>query len=337
VWSRESYRSLAKVLRAQRPDVAHFHNTFPLLSPSVYYACRAAGVPVVQTLHNYRLLCPTATFFRNGRPCEDCAGRVVPWPGVVHACYRGSRGASAAVGGMLTVHRLGRTWTRAVDVYVALTPFNRDKFVQNGLPADRLATKPNFLSADPRPGAHAGGYALFVGRLAPEKGIATLLEAWHLAGLDISLKIAGAGPVPWHRSPPGVAWLGHQPKAAVLSLMRDASFLVIPSEWYEGFPLVVLEAFATGLPVIASRLGALADIVDDGVTGVHFTPGDAVDLASKLTWAAAHPAEIAEFGRAARRKFEAEYTADHNYELLMDVYRLAIARASAHRRRPPHR
>src|SRR5581483_9761958 len=189
VWSRPAYRVLRELLRAHRPAVAHFHNTFPLISPAAYYACRAERVPVVQTLHNFRLLCPNALFFRDGRVCEDCLGKAVPWPGVAHKCYRGSRSASAAVCTMLTVHRALGTWHTAVDRFIALTDASRRKFVAGGLPADKIAVKANFVDPDPGPGTGAGGYGVFVGRLSAEKGVGTLLKAWQQLGRDVPLKI----------------------------------------------------------------------------------------------------------------------------------------------------
>src|SRR5262245_60882422 len=178
VWSTGFRRALSEMLRQTRPDVAHFHNTFFRMSPSAYYACRDAGVAVVQPLHNYRLLCPSATFYRHRRVCEDCVGRVIALPGIRHGCYRGSRGQTAVVAGMLTTHRWLGTWRQCVDSYVAMTEFARAKFIAGGLPADKIAVKPNFCAVDPGMGDGAGGYALFVGRLSVEKGIATLMDAW---------------------------------------------------------------------------------------------------------------------------------------------------------------
>ncbi len=332
VWARGSYRDLEALLRQHRPDLAHFHNTFPLVSPSGYYACRAAGVPVVQTLHNYRLLCPSATLFREGRPCEACVGRAVPWPGVVHACYRGNRAATAVVAGMLSAHRAMGTWSRLVHVYVALSEFARRKFIEGGLPPDRIAVKPNVLRHPPAPGPHQGGYGLFVGRLSPEKGLRTLLEAWRLAAPEASLRIVGSGPLEGltASAPEGVEWLGAQPRDAVFSQMREATFLALPSEWYEGgFPLVALEAYACGLPVIASRLGCMEEVVRDGVTGLLFPPGDPVALAEKIRWALGHPESMREMGDRARRLVEAEYSADQNYHALMNLYDRARSCARA--------
>jgi glycosyltransferase involved in cell wall biosynthesis len=331
VWNGAAYAELRRLFASHRPDIAHFHNTFPLVSPAGYYAARREGVAVVQTLHNFRLACPNALFYRDGHVCEDCSGKVVPWPGVLHACYRGSRAASGVTAAMLAVHRLRGTWSRMVDVYIALTAFARERFVAHGLPAERIAVKPNFVPADASPvGEHRGAFALYAGRLVAEKGVQTMLDAWDRARLPsgFSLKVVGSGPLESLRDVPrpGVEWLGHQPAACVAALMRDAAFLVFPSEWYEGFPLTLAEAFAAGLPVIASREGAAAEIVEHGRTGRHFRSGDPADLADQLEWASTHDAEMARMGQAARAVFEAKYTAERNYTLLLDSYRAATAR-----------
>lgn len=333
IWSRATYRELRALIRRERPDVVHVHNTLPLLSPAVYYAAGAEGVPVVQTLHNYRLLCPAGLLLREGRVCEECVGRTVPLPAVVHGCYRSSRAATGAVAAMLSAHRLLGTWRERVDVYVALTEFARRKFVEGGLPAGRIRVKPNFLAADPGMGPHRGGYALFVGRLSPEKGIHTLLDAWSRLDGTVPLKMAGDGPLASlaGQGVPGVEWLGRQPSERVLALMRDASFLVFPSHWYEGLPMTLVEAFATGLPVISSRLGSMEELVEDGRTGLHFTPGDPRSLAAQVARLVRHPREAAEMGGRARAAYEARYTAERNYALLLDLYReVGVGTATSH-------
>ncbi len=329
IWARDTVRALRQIIAREKPDVAHFHNTHFMISPAAYYACREAGVPVVQTLHNYRLLCPNALFLRGGAVCELCPGRTPPWPGVFYGCYRASRLQTAGVAAMLTFHRWRKTWQEQVDCYIALTDFARQKFIQGGLPAEKIVVKPNFLTASPEV-RFGGDYALFVGRLSPEKGPDVLTAAWD--GLNVPLKIAGDGPLgPAIRAraeaSDQIVWLGQQPPGAVLSLLRQARFLIVPSTWYEGFPRTIAEAFACGTPVIASRLGALAEIVADGRTGLHFTPGDAADLAARVAWAWEHPEEMAAMGRNARAEYEAKYTAERNYALLMDIYQAAIERA----------
>lgn len=336
VWNRDAHAALSDVVRRERPAVAHFHNTFPLISPAAYYAARAGGAAVVQTLHNYRLLCPAHTFLRDGRVCEDCLGKTVPWPSVMHACYRGSRAASATVAAMLTVHRLAGTWQHAVDRYIALTEFSREKFVQGGLPADRIVVKPNFIDFDPGVGAGngdaTGRYALFVGRLSQEKGIDTLLQAWQrlpIANKPI-LKIVGDGPLAGEvkcaaERDRAIQWLGRRAPAEVYPLVAAAAFLVLPSIWYEGQPRVLLEAFATGTPALASRLGSMPEVVSDGRTGLLFRAGDAEDLAQKVVEMLSDGARLQCMRRDARAAFERDYTASRNGPMINAIYASAVA------------
>lgn len=332
IWSRKAQGKLRQLIRETKPDVAHFHNTFLMISPAAYYTCKEAGVPVVQTLHNYRLICPGALLMRDDRVCEDCVGKTIPWPGVVHGCWRSSRVGTAVVAAMLTVHRTMKTWQEQVDVYIALTEFAQQKFIEGKLPAEKIAVKPNFVAPDPGPGHHGGGYALFVGRLSPEKGVRTLLKAWkRLKGMP--LKIVGDGPlmeevqglVKREELKEVVEVLGRRPREDVLLLMQEARVLVCPSECYENFPVAIAEAFACGLPVIASRLGAMAEIIDDARTGLHFEPGDPQDLAAKVEWAWSHPEAMQAMGQEARREYEEKYTAERNYKMLMDIYHHAVA------------
>ncbi len=334
LWNRASYRELRKLLRRERPEVIHFHNTFPLISPSAYYAARAEGVPVVQTLHNYRLLCPNGLLMREGRVCEDCLGKSLKWPGAAHACYRESRAASGMAAMMLAAHRILRTWTEAVDLYIALTEFGRRKFIEGGLPTEKIVVKPNFVQTEIEPAHAPGQYAFFAGRLSPEKGVRLLLRAWRELP-DVPLKIVGDGPmidevravVQETSLSQRVEVLGQRTHADVLSLMRLARFVVFPSEWYETFGLGMVEAFACGVPVIASRLGAMEELVADNRTGLHFTSGDASDLAAKVRRAWTHQVEMELMGREGRREYETKYTAAQNYKMLMDAYQLAMARA----------
>jgi glycosyltransferase involved in cell wall biosynthesis len=329
IWNRQVLGELTELLDEFAPDLVHCHNTFPLISPAAYAAARRRGIPVVQTLHNFRLLCLNGLFLRNGRQCEDCMGRAVAWPGVLHRCYRQSREASAVVAAMLGIHRLRGTWETAIDTYIALSEFARAKFVAGGLPADRIVVKPNFLEQDPGIGAHEGGFALFVGRLSPEKGIAALVGVWGKLTPGITLRVIGSGPLEALAAdgPSNVEWLGWQPREQVLAAMRDASFLVFPTEWYEGFPMVLVEAMATGLPVIASRLGSLPEIVQDGRSGVMVASASADHWAGALRWAIEHPEELAAMGQHGRRTYEARYTKEIGYRLLSDVYEQTLDRA----------
>lgn len=331
LWNGEAADQLRALCRSQRPQVVHFHNTFPLVSPAAYYAARSEGAAVVHTLHNFRLLCPGTTFYREGKVCEACLGKAVPWPAVRHACYRGSITASLGVVAHNTVHRAIGTWNRAVDMYIAPTEFLRDKFVQGGLPAERIAVKPHFLVVDPGVGQHRGDFALYVGRLVEEKGVRTLLEAWSTGSPGVPLKVVGDGPLAslFGAEIPGVEWLGRRSRVEVTRLMQEARFLVFPSEWYEAFGLTILEAFATGAPVIAARLGAAAELVRDRETGLHFDAGRPTDLLAAVAWARDHAAEMEEMGRRARQEYLNRYTAETNYHRLMAVYDAALKRRPA--------
>jgi glycosyltransferase involved in cell wall biosynthesis len=328
IWSPRAARRVRRAVRSFRPDIVHFHNTFPLISPAAYAACRAEAVPVVQTLHNFRLLCPNAEFYREGRPCQDCLGRTPPWPGVFHACYRGSRPQTAVVAAMLTTHRVRRTWQRDVDLFISLTEFSRRAFSHGGLDPARIAVKPNFVASDPGIKSGVGDYFLFVGRLTESKGVATLLDAWRQTANPVPLHIVGDGPLDATVARtavdhPSVRVLGPQIRQAVVAQMHGARALIFPSVWFETFGLAIAEAFACGLPVIASRLGAMAEIVDDGRTGLLVRPGDAMDLAAKIAWAWQHPAEMQRMGMAARNEYEARYTEADNYRQLHAIYERA--------------
>jgi glycosyltransferase involved in cell wall biosynthesis len=329
IWSRSSFRELRQLFRTRRPQIVHFHNTFPLISPAAYYAARAEKVRVVQTLHNFRLSCANALLFRDGKVCEDCLGKSVAWPGIVHKCYHDSRNAAAVIATMQTVHRMLGTWRKAVDVYVALSESSRRKLIEGGLPADKIVVKSNFAYPDPGPGAGTGRYAMFVGRLAAEKGLETLLTAWQHLGGSLPLKIVGNGPMApavkeAAAKDPSIQWLGNLPLETVYTLVGEATVLVLPSQCYENFPRVVIEAFAKGTPVIASNLGAMAEIVDDGRTGLHFKAGNPADLAEKLRSVVADPLKLARMRQAARQDFDQYFTADVNHKSLMAIYETAL-------------
>jgi glycosyltransferase involved in cell wall biosynthesis len=337
IWAGDTVQDLRALIHQEKPHVAHFHNTFLMISPSAYHVCQEMSIPVVQTLHNYRLLCPRADFFRNGHICEECLGTTLPWPGIVYGCYRGSRAQTAVVATMLTVHRWLKTWGEQVDAYIAPTEFARQKFIQGGLPAEKIVLKPNFVDPDPGMREDVGDYALFVGRFSPEQKLLTLLEAWKKFR-GIPLKLVGDRPQKGkiHQLVRGfglekVEFLGQRTRDQVFALMKKAYLLIFPSEWYETFGLVLVEAFACGVPVVTARLGAMAEIVEDGRTGLFFTPGDPGDLSAKVEWAFTHPQEMVQMGRRGRQEFEVKYTRDRNYERLLNIYRLVIDRARERR------
>jgi glycosyltransferase involved in cell wall biosynthesis len=328
IWNRSVYKDLRRLIRATQPEVAHFENTFPLVSPSAYYACHAEGVPVVQTLHNFRLVCPSAILYRDGHLCEECLAKRFPWPGMRHGCYRGSRLGSAVVAIMLAGHRAIGTWARQVDAYIALNDFVQAKFIEAGFDAEKLHVSPNFLTVNPDPGDGAGGYALFAGRLTQEKGIDTLLAAWSTLGHDLNLKIVGDGTKAGEVAEaaarqPGVEWLGWRAIEEVLDLIGHAKFVVVPSGWYETFNRTQMEAFAKGTPVVASRLGSMQAIVDHGRTGLLFSPNDPDDLVRQVRWLLASPQAYARMRLAARQEFEARYTAQAGHDRLMRIYAAA--------------
>ncbi len=342
-----SSRAVARdKLRRFQPDVVHVHNFFPQISPSIYDACMDEIVPVIQTLHNYRLICPGAMLMREGKICEQCITGT-PYQAAWYGCYRGSKPGSLVAAHMVAQHRRQGTWQHKVNRFIALTVFAKSKFVEAGFPADKIAVKANFvddpLQKNPHPnllpvgeGAFAlkstalhPSFSLYVGRISEEKGIKTLLEAWSSMDDQTLLKVAGRGPLEaLLKSKNNIAPLGRKNAAEISELMQRAAFLVLPSEWYEGFPLVLVEAFAHGLPVLASRLGSMADIIRDGETGLLFAPGDASDLADKAKWLLDNPQQTQKLGDNARRTFLAKYTAERNYAELMAIYEAALTNDS---------
>jgi glycosyltransferase involved in cell wall biosynthesis len=328
LWNRKAAAELQSRVRKHRAQIVHFHNTFPLLSPAVYWAARAQGAAVVQTLHNYRLLCPASTFFRNGKPCEQCLGHL-PVAGVVHGCYRG-RAVSAVTATMLAVHRVLGTYSQAIDAYIAMTPFAREKFLLAGFVPERVHVKPNFLDPDPGPGSGDGGFALFVGRLTQEKGIDPLLAAWRIIGESLPLKICGIGPLADTvanavESNKSIQWLGQRPLQEVIELMGRATLLVFPSLWYEGFPRTIVESLARGTPVVASELGSMKELIVPEVSGALFTPDDAQMMAKQILRLAGDGPGLASMRAAARVQYLDHYTAERNYLTILEIYRQALS------------
>ena len=325
LWSKQTVRDLSALMGQWRPDVIHVHNTLSLVSPSIYWVADKWKVPVVQTLHNFRLLCPQGMLLRDEHVCERCVGKPVAWPAVVHGCYRESALQSAVLAGLVAAQRGMGTYSKKVARFIALNEFCKAKFVEGGLPADKLVVKPNFvdLSVPDVAVSRVGG--VFVGRLSHEKGVATLVQA-KLAAADMPVKVIGSGPMESKvRAAFGSDALGFLRLPDIVQQMRSAAFLVLPSICYENFPRTIVEAFACGLPVIASRMGSMAELVKDQETGLLFNPGDAQDLIRKVQWAQAHPEEMSQMGRNARYQYEQEFNADVNFDRLMAIYQEAMA------------
>ena len=336
-WSTQSYRDITNLIRITRPDVAHFHNTFPQISPSAYHACLDNNVPVVQTLHNFRFICPGAMLLREGKPCELCISSSL-LNSLRYRCYRGSLAATSALALTITRNRLNGSYDKMVNRYIALTEFAKSRAIAGGLPSARIVVKPNFINiVDKLSTVPAkSDYVVFVGRLKAEKGVRTLLSAWRQLG-NIPLLILGDGELRpelerySQENHLNVTFLGYQPREAILDYVARAKCQIIPSEWYEGFPLVVLEAYACGTPVIASRIGSLDELIEDGITGMKFTPGDENDLVRAVKLLISDNASLLVMGDKARRICQARYSSQGNFHRLMAIYEEARADFGASR------
>lgn len=327
VYSLDGRRLVSDTIQQHQPDVVHVHNFFPRLSPSVFDACADAGVPAVWTLHNFRVFCSNGLMFRDGRPCTLCLGGS-SWPGVVHRCYRNSFVGSAAVAAMIAFHRKTNTWSRKVTRFIALTDFARELFVQSGIPPESIVVKANFI---PDPGRaltdnSLRSGAVYVGRLSEEKGVECLVHAWRT--VPVPLTIYGDGPMRQsleQMAPANVSFVGWQSRKIVDSAIAAAGALIVPSLWYENFPMTVVEATAAGTPIIASRHGALETIIEDGVSGHLFNAGDAIDLSRVARECFANPARLRALGIGARATYEIRSAPDINLKQLVSIYRDAIA------------
>ena len=324
-WSQRTFREIKRVIKKFVPDVVHVHNFFPLISPSVFYACSEMRVPVIHTLRNYRLLCHTGLLFRKNRICEECVDCSI-WHGLIHRCYHNSYLQTASISLMLSAHRLMHTWQNKVSLFVASTEFSRAKFVKAGIPEKRIIVRPNYLLNDPGIGAEKRDGALFIGRLSHEKGLELLLNAWKELP-DLPLTITGDGPLrPWmenfisRNNIKQIHIAGFLPADSVFKKLKKALFLVMPSTCYETFGRVIIEAYACGTPVLASRLGAMAELVQEDKTGLLFKAGGAADLAKQVRHALNNIDNLYKWGRAGRNLFEEKYSGEIAYQRLMDIY-----------------
>jgi glycosyltransferase involved in cell wall biosynthesis len=332
LWNRSAYRSFQKVIRDFQPDLVHAMNTFPLLSPSILYGAKKLGIPVVHEVANYRLACAGAYLLRDGKICEKCVGSIFPFPAIRYRCYRGSVSGSAVVASNVALHRLLRTWHRVVDGFMCPSEIAKQKLIEIGLPQEKIHVKNNALDSDPGIGSGPSGFVVFVGRLSPEKGLSTLLQAWKENKSLPKLKIIGDGPLAdFVQSSASldsrIEWLGHIPLANLLEVVGQANCLVMPSVWYEAFGRTTVEAFAKGTPVVGSRIGGTAEIIEEGRTGWLFQPGDSKDLAAKVEIAMKLSVEEARrFQQATRNEFLLKYTSQANYHRMMDIYRMILAK-----------
>lgn len=320
-FSKKSFTEFTHVLEKFLPDVVHVHNFFPKITPSVYDVCINANVPVVQTLHNYRTICPTSLLMLNGKPCELSLYETAFWA-VPYKVYRNSLIGTVILANMIEYHKRNKTWNNKVERFICLTHFSKRKFIEAGFFKKKITVKSNFsLDLGYKVDQEKKDFALFIGRLSEEKGIDVILEAWKK--INFPLKIIGEGNN-FTSTVKLVELLGHLPHKKVMDNLKSCLFIVIPSICYEGFPLAVVEAFSCGVPVICSRIGSLEEIIENGITGLHFEAGNADDLAEKIQWMHSHPDECAQMGLNARKVYEQKYTPEKNYEILMDIYQQAI-------------
>ena len=329
IWSQEDYINIKEIIKYKKPDLIYVQNFFPLVSPAVYYAAKQENIPIFQYLQNYRFWCLNGYFFREEKVCEDCLGKTLAIPGIARQCYRNSFGASFSVASMLFVHNMINTWNKTVDAYIASTEFSKQKFIEGKLSSEKVFVKPNFIP-DPNVGKGNGNFVLFVGRLSPEKGISFLLQTWKQLGSKITLKIVGDGDLQSEveqaaNETIGIEYLGRQPIDRVYDLMGQAKALIFPSLWYEGLPRTIIESFAKGTPVIASNLGAMSSLIEHQKTGLHFTPRSVEELNQQINWMLNNPLQWQQIRIAARKEFEAKYTAEASYQQLMDIYNKVLA------------
>lgn len=319
-------RGIAAVVDATRqfgPDIVHVHNSFPLISPAVHGAVRQFGAATVQTLHNFRLMCANGLLLRDGKPCERCIGGS-PYQAVRFGCYRGSRTGTLAVARMIDRHRRRGTWQHDVDRFIVLSAFARDRFLAAGLPAERLRINANGIDdPGPVPAVPRDGL-VFVGRLSEEKGLRILAAASERISAPIT--VIGDGPMMGELAgTPTLRLIGYQDQPAVRAAMARAQAIVVPSICYEGLPTVIPEAFAAGTPVVASAIGAMPELISEGVTGFLAAPGNPIALAEALGRVLADPAGARRMGAAARTVFEQSWVSDIVTARTLAIYREAIA------------
>ena len=331
IWSRETYHDLKALLQRHRPEVVHVHNTFPLLSAAVLYACRDARVPVVATLHNYRLVCASGTFFRGGAICHDCA-RGLPVPGVLHGCYRGSRAATAPLALAMGLHR--QAWRSLISAYIFISASQRDLLQEFGFPPDRVFVRHNLIPQRSGSQMTRRPTVLYAGRLDEAKGVRLLMAGWDrycqkTGEPGLKLGIAGGGPLgdevaAWATARPSVEMYGTVSSDRCAELISQARAVLVPSAWQETFGLVAVEAMAAGVPPIASGHGSFTELITPGVDGVLFSPGDPAALALAIADVEANPERYEVYGEQARKTCEQRFDPQRSVEDLLRIYRFAM-------------
>ena len=333
IWNTQTVTDLKKLIQEVSPELIHFHNTFPLISTSAYHVAKRFGIPIVQTLHNYRLMCPSGTLFREGKECHSCVNRTLAIPGIIHKCYRSDRKVTAVAATATAIQRSIKRSLDLVDRFIALSETTRQQFEKAGIPASKIVVKPNFVRPQPPTALPKGNHAVFVGRLTHEKGITTLLDAWQQhagqALRAIPLRIIGQGPLATEvervaAAHEHISYLGQLTHSEVMREIGTARLLIFPSIWPEPFGRSMIEAFATGTPVVASTAGSIPEIVQHEVNGLHFKPGSSTDLQQQVTRIFNDQELHARTSEAARHTYEKRYTAELNHDLLMRTYAEAI-------------
>jgi len=330
IYSFSGKRKMQEALRNHQPDLVHIHNFFPTLSPSIFAACSEAEIPVVHTLHNYRIQCARNSLYREGQVCEECVISRSFFPGIRHACYRSSRAGSAVVGFTMALHAQLGTWSSRISAYIALAKFAAEKLGRFRIPPDRIFVKPNF-AIDRGMGAGDGNYALFAARLTPEKGVQTIIDADAAGAFCMDVVVLGDGPMrpalERAAARPGsrLKMKGFVLQDEMLTWMKGAKALLMTSLWYEGgVPIVAIEAFSLGVPVIAGNIGSTAETVLSEGAGMLYAPGDHMEMAAALQRLADHPEATRLMRQRARNYYLATHTPEKNYERLMEIYAHAL-------------
>ncbi|MBF0384962.1 MAG: glycosyltransferase family 4 protein [Candidatus Omnitrophica bacterium] len=331
-WSNKSYSDIKKSIRAFKPDIAHFHNIFYHLTPSVYSACKEEGVPVVQTLHNFRIFCSNGLMLRRGLNCEICL-ELPSFKAVFHRCYRSSAFLTYLIYQMLIKHNKKKTWHEQISTFIALSEFSREKFVRFGIKEEKIMVRPNFVfptDVDVPLPKKKGGYALYMGRMSGEKGVEKLIEAWReIKG--IPLYLAGNGPeeefyfrLVKEKNISNVKFLGYIDGSEKINLLREARFIVVPSLCYENSPRIISEAFSMAVPVIANKTGSLIEIISDGKTGLLFDIRINGDLKEKAEALWDNDTLINKMSQNAFNEYRIKYSPQASFNMLCDIYKRTL-------------